>query len=177
MALIDHIHLIAALHWSKLGTFDNFPDVIDPSVAGGVNFNHIEGGTRRYTFAGLTEATGGFGRLILLFAVEGFRQNSGTRSFACTSRTSEQVSWGNPLSTDGIAEGSSDRLLPYQIGKNLRAIFVVQGFVAHEAGVREDGSEVRGTGLTSNPGKCDLNRIERNLMCRCCNRFPATAPA
>src|SRR3569832_2223134 len=114
MTLIDHIYLVAALHWSKLGAFDNFTDVIDPSVAGGVNFNHIEGGTRRYTFAGLTQATGGFRRLILLFAVEGFRQNSGTRSFACTSRTGEQVSWSNPFSTDCIGEGSSDRLLPYQ---------------------------------------------------------------
>jgi hypothetical protein len=58
MTLINYIDLVTALHWRKLGAFDDFPDVIDPSIAGGVNFNDIKGGTRRYACADFTDSTG-----------------------------------------------------------------------------------------------------------------------
>lgn len=40
-ALVNHINLVPTLHRGKLGAFNQFPDVVYPSIAGGVDFNEI----------------------------------------------------------------------------------------------------------------------------------------
>jgi hypothetical protein len=45
MAFINDINLIAALYGCKLCAFDDFPNIINPGVAGSINLNHINGVT------------------------------------------------------------------------------------------------------------------------------------
>jgi len=44
MTLVNHIDLVATLHWGTVPR--SVSDVIHPGVAGGVDFNHIQGGWR-----------------------------------------------------------------------------------------------------------------------------------
>jgi hypothetical protein len=143
VTLIYHIHFVPTLHRGKLSFFDQLSDIIHSRVTSGINFDHIQGITGGNAFANLTLAAGFLGGLFLLQAVEGFGQNASARSFACASGARKQVSRGNPFGTDGIDQGLGDRLLPYQVGKGLRAIFVVERFVAHRACGRKESEKIK----------------------------------
>jgi len=70
--------------------FYKLSDVIHASVACGVDFNHIQGGTISDRFADLTHAARLFRRFIPFRQLRDFDPGAG--SFAGTSGTSEQIS-------------------------------------------------------------------------------------
>jgi hypothetical protein len=70
--LIDHIHFVAALDGGKLGAFDQFADIVDPGVAGGVDFHNVEDGAVADAPADFALTTGLWIRDGMGEAVEGF---------------------------------------------------------------------------------------------------------
>jgi hypothetical protein len=58
VALVNHIHLPAGLNGGKAGALDQFADVVDSRVGGGVDFDDIEGIASRNRCAELTAAAG-----------------------------------------------------------------------------------------------------------------------
>jgi hypothetical protein len=41
MAFVDDIDFITGLNWGKLRPFNEFANVVDSGVTGGINFDHI----------------------------------------------------------------------------------------------------------------------------------------
>ena len=58
VALVNHIHLPAGLNGRKPGALDQFADVVDARVGGGVDLDHIEGIAGRNRRAQFTAAAG-----------------------------------------------------------------------------------------------------------------------
>jgi hypothetical protein len=94
-ALVDHINLIAALHGGKLRSLNQFADVIDAGVAGGVNFDDVEYGAVVDAGADIALAAGLGGGVGGAEAVEGFGEDAGAGGFAGTAWATKQVGGGD----------------------------------------------------------------------------------
>ena len=66
-----------------------------------------------------------------LNAVERFRQDARSRSFADAARPDEKISVREPVLFDRVLQRLRDMILSHQIVKRLRPIFPRKDFVAH----------------------------------------------
>jgi hypothetical protein len=101
MDFINDVHLISSTVGGILDPLAEFPDVLDSTVAGGINLYHIQRPALSHSFTHLAGVT----RLPLAVgkAVEGFGQDTPGAGFACTSRATEEISVSYPPGPQGIA--------------------------------------------------------------------------
>ncbi len=129
MALVHHVDLPTRLHRREAGALDELADVVDASIGGGIDLDHVEGIAGGDRGAELTAAAG-LGRGPLAgHAVERAGQDPGARGLAGAAGPTEQVGRRDPTGAQGVAQGGSDRLLPHQLREPLGAVFVVEGLV------------------------------------------------
>ena len=99
MALIDDVELVPTLDGGKLRSFDEFPNIIDSGIAGGVNFDGIESIAPSNGTASFASAAGLRTGAVEIQAVERLGQNTSARGFARAPGTGKEISWGNFLLT------------------------------------------------------------------------------
>ena len=110
MHFVDDIDFVFAGGGGVLGVFQHFADVVDASVAGGVDFEQIDkaalvdGGAGWALAAGFAVAGG--------FAVEAFGEDAGDGGFAHAARAGEQIGVVQAAFAQGVLQGFDNVLLP-----------------------------------------------------------------
>ncbi|MBV6466622.1 MAG: hypothetical protein PGMFKBFP_01942 [Anaerolineales bacterium] len=101
-------------------------DIVHRGVGGGVNFNEVEEAIFVDGAAVVAFVAGTLG-LVVVQAVDGFRQQTRQRGLARAARTREEIGVRHAVSDNGVAEGLHDVLLADDFGPSLRAVFAVEG--------------------------------------------------
>ena len=97
VALVDHVHLPARLHRRKAGALDQFADVVDPGVRGGIDLDDVEGVAGGDAGAEGANAAGVWGGAVAADAVERAGQDAGAGGFARAPGPTEQVGRRDPV--------------------------------------------------------------------------------
>src|SRR6185436_15105585 len=110
---------------------DDFADVVDPRVAGGVDLEDVDVAPLCDLHAGLTHAARLRGRS--LYAIERLGEDAGGGRLARAARPGKDEGMRNPAAGDGVAQRARDRLLADDLVKALRSPFSRQNLVGHAA--------------------------------------------
>ena len=129
VALVDHIHLPAGLNRGEARALDQFADVVDTGVGGGIDLDHVEGVAGGNAGAEGAMAAGVRGGAVTADAIERARQDAGAGGLARAPGPAEQVGRGDPVLAQGVAQGGGDRLLTHQLVEGLGPVLVVQRLV------------------------------------------------
>jgi hypothetical protein len=130
---VDDVDFVFAVAWGIADGLVDLPDVVDPSIGGAVDFDHVERlacrdfGARRALVARFEI---GGGRL----AVERFGKEAGECRLPDAARAAEEVGVGHFAESNGIFERCDSRFLTDNISKRLRAILASEHliFLSHE---------------------------------------------
>ena len=120
----------------KSDRFKEGADFINLVVGSSVDFEDIEraafGDFDAEGIIGVEVDRGPFG------TIEGFGKNSGGRGFSGAAGADEEISVGESILLDGIAEGSDHMILSKNVGKSAGAVFSGKNLVAHEVDCSEE---------------------------------------
>ena len=111
-----HVHfvydvdLISSFAGGEMDLFPEVSDIVDASIAGGVDLDQVEGSSLidRHTYLALIVGLAVLRRQ----AGGGLRQDPGRAGLAGTSGTAKQVGVGHSSLRDGVAQGLHNGLLP-----------------------------------------------------------------
>ena len=131
MTLVNNINFITATNRCKLRALNEFANAIDSSITRGVNLNHIQRPTPCNFPANLTNPARFRSRPIALNTIQRLSKNPRTRSLPGPACACEEIGRGDAVLEQCIGQRGGDRLLAHELGKSLRAIFVVERDVGH----------------------------------------------
>ena len=114
MDFVYDIDLVASLRGGVVDLFAQAADIIDASVAGGVDFNDIHGAALGYGSAHIAFVAGFF--FIGAEAVDRFSQDAAGAGLARSPGAVEKIGVGDALALDGITESLGYRCLTDYIG-------------------------------------------------------------
>ncbi|EEZ75778.1 hypothetical protein NEILACOT_04195 [Neisseria lactamica ATCC 23970] len=109
MHFVDDIDFVFAGGRRVLGVFQDFADVVDACVGGGIDFQQIDvasGINLRTAFAYAARFA-----VLRVFAVEAFGKDAGDGGFAHAARSGQQVGVMQPAFVQGILQGFDDVFL------------------------------------------------------------------
>ncbi len=125
--LVDDIELRFQECGRELDALAQFPDIVDTTIAGGIDLDDIGRG------AGIDRDTGSAmvarPRIrIGIETVDRFGQQTCGRRLAGASRSGEQIRMSDAIEPNRISERADDRLLPDQIAclEGLRPVFAIE---------------------------------------------------
>ncbi|SPY09637.1 Uncharacterised protein [Neisseria gonorrhoeae] len=109
MHFVDDIDFVFAGGRRVLGVFQDFADVVDACVGGGVDFEQVDIASGIDLGAALAHAARF--AVLRIFAVEAFGKDAGDGGFAHAARPGQQVGVVQPAFVQGILQGFDDVFL------------------------------------------------------------------
>ena len=124
--LVDDVDLVAALDRREERPLAQVARVVDTTVRGGVDLDHVDaaGAAAGQVRAGLADAARLGDRALL--AVDRAGQDPGAGGLAAAARAGEQVGVVHPVVAQCVPQRNGDMVLPDHLGERLRAIPAVQ---------------------------------------------------
>ncbi len=126
---VDDVDLVAAGVGRKEHLVLDLAHVLDRSVGGAVDLDHIEGRARGDGLAGIANSAG-FGRRSL-FAVQRLGEDARRAGLAAAPGAGKQISVRDPAGLERLLERRGDKLLSRQLFKGLRAFSGGGDFIRH----------------------------------------------
>ena len=125
MALVDHIHFVAALGGPELHALDDLAGVLDRGVRGGIHLDHVHGAALGDRHARGADPAGA-PAWVRIGAVYGLGEQPGHGGFANAARASKEVGVGHALLHNGVAQGLDHMLLAYELVEGLGAPLAIK---------------------------------------------------
>ena len=127
-------------------------------VGGGVHFEYVERPVLVETYAALALITG-FALFGDVGAVYSLGKNTGTGGLAYTSGTAEEIGVSQMSGDDGVFQGCSQRILPYDRTKGRRTVFSCRYYVLFHISFMLDKQSIISYSL-------DVDKVSKSLYCR-----------
>src|ERR1043165_4117568 len=131
MRLIQNVNLEAVARRTIPRSLTQLADLINTTVGGSINLNHIDRIPRPNLGTRFTNPTRLRHRLFRRAAVQSHSQNTGNGRLPNSPMSAKNLTMRNPALFNGILERTGNVILPNDLRKLLRTVFTCQDLITH----------------------------------------------
>src|SRR5271166_1192649 len=148
--LVEDVNLETVARRTIARGLAQFANFVNAAVGGGVNLDYVHRVASANLKAGIAHAAGFGHGMVLRPAIQRHGQDARDGGFADAPMAAEDIAVRNPLLLDGVLQGTSDVLLPDDVGEFLWPVFARENLITH-------GRRLRLYGVTL--WKCAASKI------------------